>query len=429
MSFVQGLKCKECGREYAKEAAYVCEFCFGPLEVAYDYERMATQLSRDVIMSRPRNLWRYQELLPLDGEPTDGLQSGFTPLIRAENLAKTLGVKELWIKNDGVNFPTLSYKDRVVPVALSKAKELGFDTVGCASTGNLANSVSAHGAKAGLKRFIFIPHDLEPGKVIGSLIYQPNLIAVEGNYDDVNRLCSEIASKYRWAFVNVNMRPYYTEGAKTYGFEIAEQLGWQLPQHTVVPTAGGTILPKVYKAYQELIELGLVEDSSPKIYSAQAAGCNPVVTAIQKGVDIIEPQKPNTIAKSIAIGNPADGYYAYKCVTESGGWGESATDREIVDAIRLLAKTEGIWTEPAGGTTLAATIKLIEQGRIPKDETIVVSITGNGLKTLEVVQDELPYPVVIDPKLTEFDRLFEQSQAKTEQTAAQPSNREVATHA
>jgi threonine synthase len=234
------------------------------------------------------------------------------------------------------------------------------------------------------------------------------MVRIRGTYDDVNRLCTEIADKYGWAIVNVNLRPYYTEGAKTYGFEIAEQLGWQLPQHTVVPTAGGTILPKVYKAYQELIGLGLVEDISPKIYSAQAAGCNPVVTAIQKGVDIIEPQKPNTIAKSIAIGNPADGYYAYKCVTESGGWGESATDREIVDAIKLLARTEGIWTEPAGGTTLAAAIKLIQSGRIPRDESIVVSITGNGLKTLEVVQDELPYPVVIDPKLSEFDRLFEE---------------------
>jgi threonine synthase len=262
-----------------------------------------------------------------------------------------------------------------------------------------------------------IPHDLEQGKVLGSLIFGPTMVRIRGNYDDVNRLCTEIADKYGWAIVNVNLRPYYTEGAKTYGFEIAEQLGWQLPQHTIVPTAGGTILPKIYKAYQELIQLGLVDDTAPKIYSAQAAGCNPVVKAIQKGIDIIEPQKPNTIAKSIAIGNPADGYYAYKVVTESGGWGESATDREIVDAIKLLAKTEGVWTEPAGGTTLAAAIKLIEQGRIPRDETIVVSITGNGLKTQEVVMDELTPPRVIEAKLSEFDQLLAENEASVKQQA------------
>jgi threonine synthase len=264
-----------------------------------------------------------------------------------------------------------------------------------------------------------IPHDLEQGKVLGSLVFGPTMVRIRGNYDDVNRLCTEIADKYGWAIVNVNLRPYYTEGAKTFGFEIAEQLGWELPKHTIIPTAGGTILPKVYKAYQELIELGLVENNGPKIYSAQAAGCNPVVKAIQAGSDLIEPQKPNTIAKSIAIGNPADGYYACKVVQESGGWGESASDKEIVDAIKLLARTEGIWTEPAGGTTLAATIKLIAGGRIPKDESIVVSITGNGLKTQEVVTNELPYPVVIEPKLSEFDKLLEQSQQT--QAPAQPS--------
>src|SRR3954468_6216784 len=299
MSFVLGLKCKECGREYAKEAHYVCEFCFGPLEVAYDYERVAAHLSQDVIMSRPRNLWRYRELLPLDGDPTDGLQSGYTPLIRADNLARVLGVRELWIKNDGVNFPTLSYKDRVVPVALSKAKELGFDTVGCASTGNLANAVSAHGARANLRRFIFIPHDLEPGKVIGSLIYQPNLIAVEGNYDEVNRLCSEIASKYRWAFVNVNMRPYYTEGAKTYGFEIAEQLGWRAPDHIVCPVAGGTILPKIWKGLAEFRKRGLIPDEPTRIFAAQAESCSPVVNAIHTESDIIRPVKPWAMAESV----------------------------------------------------------------------------------------------------------------------------------
>jgi threonine synthase len=326
-------------------------------------------------------------------------------------LAKELGCSELWIKDDSCNYPTYSYKERVVSVAISKAIEFGFDTVGCASTGNLANSVAAHAAQAGLKCYVMIPHDLEQGKVLGSLIFGPTMVRIRGNYDDVNRLCTEIADKYGWAIVNVNLRPYYTEGAKTYGFEIAEQLGWRLPQHTVVPTAGGTILPKIYKAYQEFIELGLVEDNKPKIYSAQAAGCNPVVTAIHKGIDIIEPQKPHTIAKSIAIGNPADGYYVYHAVKESGGWGESATDREIVDAIKLLARTEGIWTEPAGGTTLAVAMKLIQQGRIPRDESICISITGNGLKTLEVVQNELPPPRVIEPKLSEFDELLAETRS------------------
>src|SRR5687767_15466082 len=394
--FFSNLKCRECGKLYEKKAIHVCEFDFGPLEAAYDYDAIKAAISRSAIESRPQSMWRYRELLPIDGEPTVGQQVGFTPLVKADRLAAALGIKALYIKNDTVNYPTLSFKDRVVSVALSRARELGFKVVACASTGNLANSVAANAASAGLKSYVLIPADLEQGKVLGSLVYGTNVIAINGPYDQVNRLCSEIAGKYGWGFVNVNLRPYYAEGSKTMGFEIAEQLGWRLPQHTVIPTAGGTILPKVYKAYQELIELGLVENTGARIYSAQAAGCNPVVTAIHRGVDIIEPQKPNTIAKSIAIGNPADGYYAYKVVEESGGWGESASDREIVDAIKLLARTEGIWTEPAGGTTLAATIKLIQQGRIPKNESIVVSITGNGLKTQEVIADDLKYPKVID---------------------------------
>ena len=413
MSYVLGLKCKECGHRVAVSPVHVCEACFGPYEVEYDYAKMKGRVTRQSIAAGPKSLWRYKDLLPVEGPPKVGFHSGFTPLKRANRLATELGCRELWIKDDSCNYPTYSYKERVVSVAISKAIEFGFDTVGCASTGNLANSTAAHAAQAGIRCFVMIPHDLEQGKVLGSLIFGPTMVRIRGTYDDVNRLCTEIADKYGWAIVNVNLRPYYTEGAKTYGFEIAEQLGWRLPQHTVVPTAGGTILPKVYKAYQELIELGLVEKTESKIYSAQAAGCNPVVTAIHRGIDIIEPQKPNTIAKSIAIGNPADGYYAYKVVQESGGWGESATDREIVDAIKLLAKTEGIWTEPAGGTTLAAAIKLIGQGRIPRDESIVVSITGNGLKTLEVVQGELPPPTVIEPKLAEFDRLLEARQNET----------------
>jgi threonine synthase len=410
MSYVLGLKCKECGHRAPVKPLHVCEQCFGPYEVEYDYAAMKGKVTRESIAKGPKSLWRYKDLLPVE-KPVTGFHSGFTPLKKADRLAKELGCKQLYIKDDSCNYPTYSYKERVVSVAISKAVEFGFDTVGCASTGNLANSTAAHAAQAGIKCYVMIPHDLEQGKVLGSLIFGPTMVRIRGTYDDVNRLCTEIADKYGWAIVNVNLRPYYTEGAKTYGFEIAEQLGWTLPQHTIVPTAGGTILPKIYKGYKELIELGIVEDTGPKIYSAQAAGCNPVVKAIHKGVDIIEPQKPNTIAKSIAIGNPADGYYVYNAVKESGGWGESATDREIVDAIKLLAKLEGIWTEPAGGTTLAVAMKLIEQGRIPRDESIVVSITGNGLKTQEVVQDELTPPRVIEAKLTEFDQLLAENKA------------------
>ena len=406
MSTVTGLKCRECGADYPKIAVHVCETCFGPLEVVYDYKAVARTMTREAIGSRPRNLWRYRELLPVEGEPSVGLHSGFTPLVRADRLARALGVRDLWVKDDSVNHPTFSYKDRVVSVSISKAIELGFDTVSCASTGNLANSVSAHAARAGLNCYVFIPHDLEQGKVIGSAIYGPRVVAIEGNYDDVNRLCSEIADKYGWAFVNVNIRPYYTEGAKTYGFEIAEQLGWKLPKHVVVPTAGGTILPKIGKAFKELREIGLVNDAMPAIYSAQAAGCAPVVQALHKGADLITPVKPNTIAKSIAIGNPADGYYVLGAVRETGGWGESATDREIVEAIQLLARTEGIFTEPAGGTTVAVTKKLIEQGRIPKDESIVICVTGNGYKTLEAVTGAVEPSLKIGSRLGDFDELY-----------------------
>jgi threonine synthase len=406
MSTVTGLKCRECGTDYPQIAVHVCETCFGPLEVVYDYAAVAKQMTREAIESRPRNLWRYKELLPIDGEPQVGLHSGFTPLVRADRLARTLGVEELWVKDDSVNHPTFSYKDRVVSVSISKALELGFETVSCASTGNLANSVSAHAARAGLTCYVFIPDDLEKGKVIGSAIYGPRVVAIRGNYDDVNRLSSEIADKYGWAFVNVNIRPYYTEGAKTYGFEIAEQLGWHLPKHVVIPTAGGTILPKVAKAFRELREIGLVADPLPAIYTAQAAGCAPVVQALHRGADLITPVKPNTIAKSIAIGNPADGFYVLKAVRESGGWGEAATDAEIVEAIRLLARTEGIFTEPAGGTTVAVAKKLIEQGRIPRDESIVICVTGNGYKTLEAVQDTVEQPFTIGSRLADFDALY-----------------------
>ena len=406
MSFVLGLQCRECGQEYEKKPLHVCENCFGPLEIHYDYESIKNSISREKIAAREHNLWRYRELLPIDGEPRVGLYSGFTPLVRAHRLGAALGVKELYVKDDSVNHPTFSYKDRVVSVAISKAIEFGFDTVSCASTGNLANSVAAHAAKAGLDSYVFIPAGLEQGKIIGSAIYGPKTVAIKGNYDDVNRLCTEIGDKYGWAFVNVNLRPYYSEGAKTHGFEVAEQLGWKLPQHIVVASAGGTILPKLAKGFKELIKVGLVEESGCKIYSAQAAGCAPIINALHKGTDLVTPVKPNTIASSIAIGNPADGYYVIQAVRESGGWGESVTDEEILEGIKLLARTEGIFTEPAGGTEVAVAKKLIEMGRIPRDESIVISITGNGYKTLETVAQSVERPYTIDATLQNFDELF-----------------------
>ncbi|MEW5767430.1 MAG: threonine synthase [bacterium] len=406
MDRIKGLRCRECGRKYPKDPLHVCEFCFGPLEVEYDYEVIKGLFSREKIVSRATNLWRYRELLPVDGEPRDGLSSGFTPLIRATNLAKELGVKELYLKDDSVNHPTLSFKDRVVAVALSKAREFGFDTVACASTGNLANSVAAQTAVAGFKCYIFIPADLEAGKVVASLIYSPHLIGVRGNYDQVNRLCSEIAAKYGWAFVNINIRPYYAEGSKTMAYEIAEQLGWRLPKHIIVPAAGGSLITKIDKGFKELKKIGLIEDdkADSRVYVAQAEGCCPIVTAVKEDTDFIKPVVPKTIAKSLAIGNPADGYYAYKTVKDSGGFGESATDEEMVEAIKWLAKTEGIFTETAGGVTLACARKLIKQGRIPSDESIVICITGNGLKTQEVVSDKIGGPVIIEPNLKSFEK-------------------------
>ena len=403
MSYMKGLKCRECGRDYPKEELFVCEYCFGSLEVIYDYDKIKKDLTKEIIENRPKNMWRYRELLPIEGKPTVGLYSGFTPLVRADRLAKALGVSELYLKDDSVCHPTLSFKDRVVAVAISRAKEFGYKVVACASTGNLANSVASHAAKAGLKSYIFIPSDLEAGKVIGTLIYAPNLIAVEGNYDEVNRLCSEIAGKYKWAFVNINIRPYYAEGSKTYGFEIAEQLGWRTPDHIVVPCAGGSLITKIWKSFKELHQLGFIAKPKTKVYAAQASGCAPIVNSIKEKAEIIRPVKPKTIAKSLAIGNPADGYYAMATVAETGGWAESATDEEIVEAIKLLASTEGIFTETAGGVTVASTIKLIKQGIIPKNESIVISITGNGLKTQEAVQNSIGKPARIKPTIKSFE--------------------------
>ncbi|MFB0508752.1 MAG: threonine synthase [Thermodesulfobacteriota bacterium] len=408
MEFVDGLHCRECGRKYDVSAIYVCEFCFGPLEVMYRYEEIKEQLTVEELMCRPKTMWRYKELLPLDHEPTVGLEVGFTPLIKARRLAKVMGVKELYIKNDSVNYPTLSFKDRVVSVALSKAKEFGLGVVACASTGNLANSVAALAASADLESYIFIPFDLEQGKILGTLIYGTNLIGVRGSYDDVNRLCSEIAQGLGWGFVNINLRPFYAEGSKTFGFEIAEQMGWNLPQHVVVPMAGGSLITKIWKGFKELEKLGFLNGGTSKIYGAQASGASPITTALKEGEDLIKPQKPRTIAKSLAIGNPADGYYSLKVMRESEGWGEDVSDAEIIQAMKLLAHTEGIFTETAGGVTVGVTQKLIQQGIIPRDESILICITGNGLKTQEAVMGEIGQPVVIEPNINDFRRVANQ---------------------
>jgi len=409
MGYVKGLICKECKKEYAKEPIHVCEYCFGPLECNYDYEGIKKVVTKKSIEDGPPSMWRYKDLLPIDEDPKVGFHTGFTPLVRAKNLGKALGVKNLYIKNDSVNHPTFSFKDRVVSVAISKAIEFGFDTVSCASTGNLANSVAAHAAEAGLKSCIFIPDGLEAGKILGTLVYGSQLIAVKGSYDDVNRLCSEIGASYNWAFVNINIRPYYGDGSKSYGYEIAEQLGWRTPHNVVVPVAGSSLITKIWKAFHEFEMLGLIDKVKSKVFAAQATGCCPVTTAIKNGSENIIPVKPNTIAKSIAIGNPADGYYGIKTANTSGGYGEDVSDKEVIEAMKLLAETEGIFTETAGGVTVGVTKKLVEQGRIKPDETTVICITGNGLKTQEALADSFEAPVVIEPKVNNFEEVFENS--------------------
>jgi threonine synthase len=403
---MKALKCRECGREYPLTATHVCEFDFGPLEVAYDYDRIKKSLTRAAIQSRPNSMWRYRELLPVAGEPTVGQQVGFTPLVKADRLAKALGIRELWIKNDTVNYPTLSFKDRVVSVALSRSKELGFETVACASTGNLANSVAANAASAGLKSYVFIPSDLEHGKVINSLVYGANVIGIKGHYDEVNRLCAEIAGKFGWAFVNVNMRPYYAEGSKSMGFEIMEQLGWNIPQHTVVPMASGSLLTKIHKSYQEFTKLGLVSETKYSVHGSQATGCSPISVAQKAGLDFFKPVKPNTIAKSLAIGTPADGFYALRVMKETGGAADDVTDDEIREGIRLLAENEGIFAETAGGVTTAVAKKLIASGKIPANDSAVLCITGNGLKTLDAVVGHVGKTREIKPSLREFEAML-----------------------
>lgn len=409
MTYFTGLKCRECGEEYPNEALHVCELCFGPLEVAYDYDAIGKVLTKELIESRGPNMWRYKELLPVEGEATVGSQVGFTPLVRAKNLEKALGCSEIYIKNDAVNYPTLSFKDRVVSVAISRAREMGFEVIACASTGNLANSVAANASSVGMPSFVFIPHDLEKAKVFGTLVYGSNVVRIDGTYDEVNRLCSEIAGKYGWGFVNINLRPYYAEGSKAFGFEIAEQLGWKTPDHVIVPMAGGSLITKIWKSFKEFEKLGFVPEVNTKVYGAQATGCAPIVNAMKAGTEVIRPVRPETIAKSLAIGNPADGYYSCKTMRDSGGVGEDVSDQEIREAMILLAETEGIFAETAGGVTVGVTKKLVESGVIPKDESIVISVTGNGLKTQESLYETLTEPGIINASLSDFDALVEKT--------------------
>jgi len=401
VSALIGLKCHVCGTKFPALATYVCDRCLGPLEPEYDYASVT--LTRAEIERRPKNLWRYRELLPITGEPQTGFHSGFTPLVRCDRLAERLGLSELYIKDDSVNHPTLSYKDRVVSIAATRAKELGLEVLACASTGNLANSVSAHAARLGMECCVFIPDNLEAGKVLGSAIFGPTILAIAGNYDDVNRLCTQVADRLGWGFVNINLRSYYAEGAKTMGFEIVEQLGWRYPQHIVSPVAGGTLLPRIARGLREMKQVGLVEGTMPKIHAVQAAGCAPVINALESGAEHPELVRPNTIAKSLAIGNPADGYQVLQTVRGTGGSGAAVSDADIVKAIRLLAETEGIFTEPAGGTTLGGAIALIERGVIKPDESVVVCVTGNGYKTTEVMAGQLTEPVRLSRAFKEFE--------------------------
>src|SRR5437899_6395524 len=401
------LRCRECGKSWGNQPRSICDDCFSPLEVSYDYDALRSQVTREQIAQGPPSMWRYSGLLPLPENFQPSLPTGFTPLFRAPRLAEQLGAKNLYIKNDAVCLPTLSFKDRVVAVALSQAGEFGFDTVSCSSTGNLANAVAAQAAREGLKAWIFIPADLEPAKILGTQVFGANVVRIAGSYDQVNRLCSQIADEQHWGFVNVNLRPYYAEGSKTVGFEIAEQLGWRLPDNVVVPMAGGSLITKIKKAFDELIQLGLVDPKPVKFFGAQATGCSPISTAVKSDSREIEPQKPATIARSLAIGNPADGHYAIKAITRSGGWAEDVCDHEVVESIQLLAKSEGIFTESAGGVTVGAARKLYRQDRILPDEITVLCITGNGLKTTDALAGKYEAEAAISPKLAEFKKYLQ----------------------
>ncbi len=401
MSHVLSLRCKECSREYPVEALNVCDFCFGPLEVVYDLESIAKSTSRQKITNGPNSLWRYADFLPAEYNPAVDINAGFTPLIRSRGLAERLGLDELWIKNDSVN-PSYSFKDRVVAVAAAKALELGFSTIACASTGNLACAVAAVAARSGMTSYVFIPSDLEVGKVLGASIYHPTMIAIDGSYDDVNRLCSELADSYPWAFVNINVRPFYADGSKTLGYEVAEQLGWRAPDHAVAPSASGAMFTKIYQGLKEFEATGIISNVHTKMHSAQARGCSPIASAYEEGRFVIKPVKPNSLATSLAIGNPADGYYALKVIEASGGSAVIAEENEIADGVKLLAETEGIFTEGAGGVAITGLKHLVETGKIKRDESVVVYITGNGLKTTELVADVVD-PVHIKPNVEAFE--------------------------
>ncbi len=408
MTTAYELRCRECGKSYGNQPLSICDDCFSPLEVDFDLDYARSRFTRDAIQSGPLNIWRYRALLPVADSYIPTTPTGLTPLMEAPRLGARIGAKNLYIKNDAVCLPTLSFKDRVVAVALANAVSFGFDTVGCSSTGNLANAVAAGAARLGLKTYILVPGDLEPAKILNTQVYGANLIRIDGNYDHCNRLCSQIAEKYNWGFVNVNLRPYYAEGSKSVGFEIAEQLGWRLPDNVVVPMAGGSLITKIRKAFKELVALGLVADKPVKFFGAQATGCSPITTAVRNGADGIEPQRPNTIARSLAIGNPADGPYAIRAIRDSGGWAEDVSDVEIVSGIQELAETEGVFTETAGGVTTAVTARLYASGRIKADELTVSCITGNGLKTTDVLQGAYEAHEAVRPRMADFAAYIEQ---------------------
>lgn len=411
------LRCRECGKTWGNVPRSFCEDCFSPLEVAYDYEALKKIARRENLSSRPFNMWRYSELLPLSDDFTPPTATGGTPLVRSRKLAAKWGIQDLYLKNDAVCFPSLSFKDRVVGTALAAARRFGFETVGCSSTGNLANAVAAQAAQQGFDACVFIPADLEPAKVLNTAVFGARIVRINGNYDHVNRLCAQIADRFQWGLVNVNLRPYYSEGSKTHGYEIAEQLGWKLPDNVVVPMAGGSLITKIAKAFRELVILGWVEDKPVKFFGAQATGCSPISDGVKRNLTRFEPQKPNTIARSLAIGNPADGPFAMKLIRESGGWAEDVSDREIVDAIKLVAETEGIFTETAGGVTAGVAKKLMEQNRIKPEETTVVCITGNGLKTTDAIAAEFPASEAIAPRLEAFEAYLDTQIGATAATA------------
>ena len=402
MSYTRALRCRKCGQEYPIQPLSLCDFCLSPLEVSYDYKAMAMTLSREKLAQGPLTMWRYKDLLPVEGDVVD-INTGFTPLVKADRLGRELGLKALYIKNDCLN-PTYSFKDRPVSVAVTKAREFGFDTVACASTGNLAASVAAYAALADMKAYVFVPADIEPGKLIGTAIYNPVLVTVEGSYDDVNRLCAGLAQRYNWGFININLRPYYAEGSKTLGYEVAEQLEWRAPDCVVAPAASGLLFTRIWKGLNELSMLGLIEPVNTHMYLNQAAGSSPIVNAFEAGTLHVNPVKPNTIAKSIAIGNPADGYYALSVARQSGGGACAVTDDEAIAGMKLLAQTEGIFAEVAGGVVIAGLKKLTASGTIKKNELTVAFITGAGPKTQETVSD-IVQPFTVQPSLESFEEV------------------------